>query len=64
MKEFEKWQARRELKGPGYLTTLGAYEAGEKKGWEASLKWLKAEIDRCHAGCDVIDMIFEDELKT
>ena len=31
--------------------------------WRGALEWFKSEIDRCHAGNDVIDLIFEEELK-
>ena len=41
MKEFEKRQRERELKTISYLTNLGAYEAGEEKGWRAALEWVK-----------------------
>ncbi len=63
MEQFKKWQKNRPVKTIGYLNNSSAYKAGEENGWREALEWFKSEIDRCHAGNDVIDMIFEDELK-
>lgn len=63
MKEFEKWQARRELKGPGYLTNLGAYKAGEEAGWREALWWLDNGGFYSHDG-DEIQTAIQEELKS
>jgi hypothetical protein len=41
MKEFKKWRIGRGVKTIGYIYNSDAYNAGEKAGWKAALKWVR-----------------------
>ncbi len=44
MREFKKWQNKREVKTIGYINSVDAYKVGEKNGWKAALEWV---LDTC-----------------
>ena len=63
MKEFGKWQEKREVKTIGYLNNSSAYNAGEKNGWRAALEWaIKAGKDG-NCGWCYTESVIEDELE-
>lgn len=59
MKQFEKWQTKRQIKTIGYLNNSSAYNAGEENGWRAALEFLYVEMTGCDS-TQVKDLINEE----